>query len=193
MVLFLSTESKQSSKQWKRADSPSPTKLKREKSVGKVLYSFFWDNNSVILKESALAGTTITKIYYVYLLINKLHSEIKKRRRDSISSGVILHRDNTSAHTSYHVLSTTHHLRYELLRHPPCSPDLAPSDYYLFLLLKEYLKARRYEDRSALGSSICLCLDGLSKDDFTAPIQQLPERWRKCISVDGRYFEKEHI
>jgi hypothetical protein len=34
-------ESKQSSKQWRRADSPPPTKLKQEKSADKVLYSFF--------------------------------------------------------------------------------------------------------------------------------------------------------
>ena len=34
------------------------------------------------------------------------------------------------------------------VRHPPYSPDSAPSDYYLFPLLKEYLKARCYEDRS---------------------------------------------
>ena len=74
-----------------------------------------------------------------------------------------------------------------------CTLDLAPSDYYLFLLLKKYLKARRYEGHSALGSSIHQCLDSLSKDDFTAAIQQLPERWRKCISVNGRHFEKEHI
>ena len=100
---------------------------------------------------------------------------------------------NASVHTSYHVLSTIHNLRYELLRRPPYSPDLAPSDYYLFPFLKKYLKGRRYEDRSALGSSIHQCLDGLSKDDFTAAIQQLPKRWRKCISVDGRYFEKEHV
>ena len=38
-----------------------------------------------------------------------------------------------------------------------------------------------------------ICLNGASKDVFTAAIQQLPERWRKCISVDGRNFEKEHI
>ena len=62
-----------------------------------------------------------------------------------------------------------------------------------FFLLKNYLKARRYEDRSALDSSIYQCLNGASKDVFTAAIQQFPERWRKCISADGRNFEKEHI
>lgn len=28
-------------------------------------------------------------------------------------------------------------LRYELLKHPPCSPDLAQSDFYLFPNLKK--------------------------------------------------------
>ena len=58
------------SKQWKRADSPPPTKLKQEKSERKVLYSFFWDYHGVILKEPVPAGTTITKTYYSNLLIN---------------------------------------------------------------------------------------------------------------------------
>ena len=168
-------------------------KLKQDTSEPKVLYSFFWDYNGVILKEPVPVGTTISKTYYATLLIDKLHPEIKERRRGLISAGVILHHDNASAHKSYYVLSTIHNLRYELLRHPPYSPDLVPSDYYLFPLLKIYLKEKRYEDRSALYSSIYQCLNGASKDVFTAAIQQLPERWRKCISVDGRNFEKEHI
>ena len=190
---YYQSESKQISKQWKRADSLSPTKLKQDSSEPNVLYSFFWDYNGVILKEPVPAGTTISKTYYANLLIDKLHPEIKERRRGLISAGVTLHHDNASAHTSYYVLSTIHNLRYELLRHPSYSPDLAPSDYCLFPLLKNYLKERRYEDRSALDSSIYQYLNGASKDVFTAAIQQLPERWRKYISVDGRNFEKEHI
>ena len=172
---YYQSESKQLSKQWKRADSSSPTKLKQDTSEPKVLYSFFWDYNGVILKEPVPAGTPISKTYYANLLIDKLHPEIKERRRGLISAGVILHHDNASAHTSYYVLSTIHNLRYELLRRPPYSPDLAPSDY-LFPLLKNYLKERHYEVRSALDSSIYQCLNGAPKDVFTAAIQQLPER-----------------
>ena len=190
---YYQSESKQLSRQWKRADSPSPAKLKQDSSEPKILYSFFWDYNDVILKESVPAGTTIFKTYCANFLIDKLHPEIKERRRGLISADVILHHDIASAHTSYYVLSTIHNLRYKLLRHPPYSPDLAPSDHYLFPLLKNYLKERRYEDRSALDPSIYQCLNGASKDVFTAAIQQLPERWRKYISVDGRNFEKEHM
>ena len=44
---YYDLESKQSSKEWKRADSPPPTKLKQEKSFGEVLYSFVFG----IIKE----------------------------------------------------------------------------------------------------------------------------------------------
>ena len=84
--------------------------LSKRSQNAKFCILFFWDYNGVILKEPVPAGTTITKIYYANLLINKLHPEIKKRRRGLISTGVILHHDNASAHTSYHALSTIHNL-----------------------------------------------------------------------------------
>jgi transposase len=76
-------------------------------------------------------------------------------------------------------------LKYELLRDPPYSPDLAPSAYFLFPVLKDYLKGRHYSDRSSLGSSIYQCLNSMSEDDFTAAILNLPERWQKCILAEG--------
>ena len=39
----------------------------------------------------------------------------------------------------------THELGFESLPHPPYSPDLAPSDCYLFLNLKRWLCGRRFE------------------------------------------------
>ena len=35
-------------------------------------------------------------------------------------------------------------LRYELLPHPPYSPDLAPSDYFLFPNLNKWLGGKRF-------------------------------------------------
>ncbi|CAF3559456.1 unnamed protein product [Rotaria sp. Silwood1] len=85
-MYYYQPESKQSSKQWKRADSPPPTKLKQEK------------NNS---QGTIPPGTTITKTYYANILVNELHPEIKKQRRVLISVGIILHHGNAPAHTSH--------------------------------------------------------------------------------------------
>ena len=130
---------------------------------------------------------------YADILVNKLHPEIKKQRRDFISAGVILHHYNSPAHTSFLLSSTIHDLKYELLRHPPYPPDLAPNDYFSFPVLEGYLKGRHYNDRSSLGSSLYQCLNSIAEDDFTAAIQKLPVHWQKCISTEGRYFEKQHI
>ncbi|CAF1555029.1 unnamed protein product [Rotaria sp. Silwood1] len=78
-LYYYQLDSKKSSKQWKRADSPPPTKGKQEKSVNKVLYSSFWDYKGIILKIPVPAGVTITKEYYANILSNQLDPEIKKQ------------------------------------------------------------------------------------------------------------------
>jgi hypothetical protein len=41
-------------------------------------------------------------------------------------------------------------LQWELLEHPPYSPDLAPSDFHLFGLLKNHLSGKRFVDEEAV-------------------------------------------
>ena len=53
--------------------------------------------------------------------------------RDLIAAGVILHHDNSPAHTSHLVYSTIDNLKYELLRHPSYSADLIPGGDYFFV------------------------------------------------------------
>ena len=41
-------------------------------------------------------------------------------------------------------MAKLHELHFELLSHPPYSPDLAPSDYQLFADLKKMLLGKRF-------------------------------------------------
>jgi len=43
---------------------------------------------------------------------------------------------------------------FEQLSHPPYSPDLAPSDFYLFRHLKQHLRGTRFfdDDKHATGN-----------------------------------------
>jgi len=40
-----------------------------------------------------------------------------------------------------------------LLEHPDYSPDLAPSDFFLFLKIKEILKGRHFDDIDGIRSN----------------------------------------
>ena len=41
-------------------------------------------------------------------------------------------------------MAKLHELHFKLLSHPPCSPDLAPSDYWLFADVKRMLQGKRF-------------------------------------------------
>ena len=58
--------------------------------------------------------------------------------------GVVLLHDNARPHTAAHTAETLRKLKFEVMAHPPCSPDLALSDYHLFGPLKEALRGRRF-------------------------------------------------
>ena len=57
---------------------------------------------------------------------------------------MLLHHDNAPAHTSAVAMATIRESKFELLSHPPYSPDLAPSDYHVFRSLKDSLRGQRF-------------------------------------------------
>ena len=72
---------------------------------------------------------------------------------------------------------------------PPCSPDLAPCDFWLFPKLKEKLRGRRYETIEEMKEAVTKVTDTLTQEDFHGAFQKLLERCNKCIADGGDYFE----
>jgi histone-lysine N-methyltransferase SETMAR len=59
-----------------------------------------------------------------------------------VNKGVLFLHDNASAHRLLETQNILAYLGFQCLDHPPYSPDLAPSDYYLFPGLKNELKGK---------------------------------------------------
>ena len=82
------------------------------------------------------------------------------------------------------------HEKWEVLPYPPYSPDIAPSDYYLFRSMAHGLadqQFRSYEDiEEWLESWIAL----KDKHFYRNGIRALPERWEKVVANDGKYIER---
>jgi histone-lysine N-methyltransferase SETMAR len=57
---------------------------------------------------------------------------------------IIFHQNNAPAHKSVLAMGKLRDLHYELLEHPTYSPDLAPSDFFLFPKLKLFLAGQRF-------------------------------------------------
>ena len=68
--------------------------------------------------------------------------------------------------------------------HPPCSPDLAPCDFWLF----SKLRGCRYETIEEMKEAVTKVIDTLSQEDFQGVFQKLLKRY-KCIAAGGDYFK----
>jgi len=90
----------------------------------------FWDVEGILFIDYLAKGKTITGEYYSNLLIRldeKIHEKrpgLQKKKSSFIRAA--------PAHKSVLAMGKVRDLHYELLEHPPYSPDLAPSDFYLF-------------------------------------------------------------
>ena len=93
--------------------------------------SVFWDSHSIIYIDYLEKGKYINSDYYIELLV-RLKDEIAKKRPDMKKKKIIFHQDNAPCHKSLKTMAKLSELGYELLPHPPYSPDLAPSDYWFF-------------------------------------------------------------
>ena len=72
---------------------------------------------------------------------------------------------------------------------PPCSPDLAPCDVWLFPKLKEKLRGCRYEKIEEMKEAVTKVIDTLTQEDFHGTFQKLLKRYNKYIAAGGDYFE----
>ena len=140
-------ETKQQSLQWKHADSPTPLKFKVVSSSKKVMASVFWDREGVVMVDYLEKGSTINGKHYANQL-RRLKEEIKAKRPGKLEKGVYMLQDNAPAHTSQVAMAAANECGFRILQHPPYSPDLAPSDYFLFPKLKENFRGRRFSSDS---------------------------------------------
>lgn len=151
--------------------------------------SVFWDAHSIIFIDYLEKEKTITGEYYV-MLLDKLDEEIKKKRPRLKKKKILFHHDNAPAHSSVKAMVKLDSLGYELLPHPPYSPDLAPSDYYLFPNLKRWLQGKRFHTNEEVILETDAYFADFDKLYYSRGIKMLEDRWKKCILLQGDYVEQ---
>uniref|UniRef100_A0A8D0BMD3 Transposase n=1 Tax=Salvator merianae TaxID=96440 RepID=A0A8D0BMD3_SALMN len=145
------------------------------------LATVFWDLESDYLPK----GQSVDAEYYCNLLC-QLKEALKGKGRGNLQTGVLFLQDNAPAHKAGKMMDVLRKLGFQCLDHPPYSPDLAPSDYFLFPNLKKSLKE-------------CQCLSDLEViaaaeqhfRDQTSEffLEGLGKFQAQCVELQGEYVE----
>ena len=97
-----------------------------------VLVTVFWDMHRILLVDVAQHRTTVKAGAYIQTLVKWRHAYSDKRRNMN-ADGVKLLPNNARPHVAASVRKKISKFGWEVLQHPPYSPDLAPSGVNLFV------------------------------------------------------------
>lgn len=132
---------------WLDADQPPEKSAKPDLHPKKVMVTVWWGINGIIHYSFLKRGETINAERYCRQL-EAMHTKLIEKQPALVNRhGVILLHDNARPHVSVQTVNFTNELGYEILPHPPYSPDLSPTDYHLFKHFELLLREKNYNNR----------------------------------------------
>jgi [histone H3]-lysine36 N-dimethyltransferase SETMAR len=175
--------------------TPTPT-AKPGLHPKKCLLSFFWDTEGKVFFENLFFlgvvhweivpdGRTINAEFYCEQL-DRVEAALQEKR--SHNQDVKFLHDNATPHTAKVTKTKLNQLRWEVLHHPPYSPDLAPTDFKAFRSLQNWLNGKEFASEAAVKASIQQWIDSKPPGFWVKGIAALPDRWSKVIEYEGEYF-----
>ena len=149
---------------------------------------FAYDCKGVIMTDRVPSGTTVTAAYYRQCL-QKLRRKMHANRPDLLENGVLILHDSARPHLGKDVRELLDEYSWEVLPHPPYSPDVSLPDFDLFPKLKINMRGVRFSMLEDLSASVTRCVRQLNCSRDLTGIMDLPKRWDTVIRQKGDYIE----
>jgi histone-lysine N-methyltransferase SETMAR len=178
---------KKSYASWVNEGEAPRTIVNREQSDLKWLFTIFFKSSGILHVSHLDRGDTIDYSYYIRNNLSPLVAAIKSQRPLSGLTNMKFHHDNARPHVHKSVKIYLESKGFTVMRHPPYSPDLAPSDFWLF----DYIQTRLsdHPDVESLHKQITEIVKNIPEAEYQKTFQKWIERMEYCIEYRGEYFE----
>ncbi len=174
---------------WISPQDKRPKKPLRIDGLKKVMMTLFFYCAGVILIAFLDPKDKIDSPRYC-LTLSKLKEALRKKRPHLWKDkSFILHHDNASPHGSDFTTCKMRKWGFNLLEHPPNSPDMAPCDFSIFPKMKAKMRGIHYPNVQTLKEETRNILMAFPKSVFDDALHEMVLRWQKCEAVNGEYFE----
>lgn len=168
-----------------------------KQSHDKVLAIIFWNANGIVFIDYRKTGVIQLTADEYNSVVSRLHSKLFEKRPNLTTQKPVLFHYNTMGGLVSTQISLAHaeimtklqELQYEVFLHPANSPDLDPSEFYLFPNLRGWLQGKRFTSIAQLDMEVTTYCNGFDVEYFTKGIEMLEERWRKCVELNGNYTD----
>jgi transposase len=177
-------------KLWLPPDADAPQVARQLINTPKVMVTLFW-NPWGIYVSNALVGESFNAEYFVEHILNQVHLLQIVTAARTQKKRFILHMDNSPIHKARVVKAKLAQMPVYLAPHPPYSPDIAPSDFFLFGYLKEKMLGLEFDSPEALLDWIRTEFERISRQVLEEVFEDWIARVQKCIECEGDYFPED--
>lgn len=171
--------------QWVDRNESAAAVPKPELHPQKAMLSFFWSSHGPDYWELLPPGTSITAEVYIAQL-RKLKQNIDSHRGKNAT--VYFVADNARPHIAKAARDELLSYHWYILPHAPYSPDLSPTDFWVFADLHRFLDGRQFQDHHEISKAIDDYTSARSADFWRKGMKKLPERWRQVVDNGGDYI-----
>lgn len=186
---WIPLDNRRCSNQWLATGQRPKATSKPEAHQKKVMLCVWWWVGGIIHWELLENGLSITAELYMAQL-DRVQAKIRHQSdRSLFRRGVILQQDNARPHIANRTMAKIEELGWERLIHPPYSPDIAPSDYYLFRSLQHSVAGKRFSEVKEVKKHLSEYFASKSAAWYRRGIEKLSEKWQKTIDSNGAYFD----
>ena len=99
---------------------------------------------------------------------------------------MLFHQDNAPCHKSIASIAKLHELHFKLLPYPSYPPDIAPSDYWLFVDPRRMLQRKKFGSNEEVKRILRPKINRSTKKG----IELLEKRWNQCTTQEGDYVDE---
>ncbi|GBL84275.1 hypothetical protein AVEN_118660-1 [Araneus ventricosus] len=133
-----------------------------------------YDSDGVILTHTVPPQRTVNVQYYYSFLEHNLRPALRKKRRHFLQNPPIILMGNARPHAAQAVADLFDRWDWEVLYHPPYSPDLSPCDFDLIPKMKEPLRGIRFRTVPEILQAVFRSIQTINTTDAAKCILQLP-------------------
>ena len=130
---------------WGKRNEAPPATPKAGLHPEKVMLYIWWDWKGVLYYELLPENQTINSNKHSSQL-DQLKAALDEKPPELVNRKcIIFHQDNARPHVSLMTKQKLLKLGWEVLIHPPYSPDIVPSDFHLFRSLQNSLNGKKFQ------------------------------------------------
>jgi hypothetical protein len=116
---------------WVASRSDVSHRVKHKMTQRSAFISIFWSVHGIHSLADVPKGTMCRTVFFTDVVMSSLIKNITSRNRRKTMKGCLIHMDNSPPH-SISCCECMRVSKAEGLFHPASSPDIAPSDFFLF-------------------------------------------------------------